>query len=382
MNSLAYAYPAGLLDAHEPPCLSLYQPTHRHHPSNQQDPIRFRNLVKAMEASLRQKYPTREVRPLLAPFQALADDDEFWNHTLDGLAVLGAPSLFRVYRLQRPVVELVVVADSFHTKPLMRILQSADRYQVLGLSRGAIKLFEGNRDALDQIDLAPGVPQTLTEALGEELTEPHLTVASYGMGAGGPAMHHGHGSRKDEIDGDAERFFRAVDRAVLERHSRPSGLPLLLAALPEHHALFRQVSHNPFLMAEGLDVHPDALPLEALRDRAWRAVEPQYLARLAGIIEAFGEARSKGLGADDLAQVAEAARAGRVATLLIEADRQVPGRMDATTGQLRFEELAHPQVDDLLDDVGELVLKMGGEVVVVPAERMPTPTGLAAIYRF
>jgi hypothetical protein len=382
MNSLAYAYPAGLLDAHEPPCLSLYQPTHRHHPSNQQDPIRFRNLVKAMEASLRQKYPTREVRPLLAPFQALADDDEFWNHTLDGLAVLGAPSLFRVYRLQRPVVELVVVADSFHTKPLMRILQSADRYQVLGLSRGAIKLFEGNRDALDQIDLAPGVPQTLTEALGEELTEPHLTVASYGMGAGGPAMHHGHGSRKDEIDGDSERFFRAVDRAVLERHSRPSGLPLLLAALPEHHALFRQVSHNPFLMAEGLDVHPDALPLEALRDRAWRAVEPQYLARLAGIIEAFGEARSKGLGADDLAQVAEAARAGRVATLLIEADRQVPGRMDATTGQLRFEELAHPQVDDLLDDVGELVLKMGGEVVVVPAERMPTPTGLAAIYRF
>jgi hypothetical protein len=276
----------------------------------------------------------------------------------------------------------VVVADSFHTKPLMRIIQSADRDQVLGLSRGEIKLFEGNRDALDQIELVPGVPRTLTEALGEELTEPHLTVASYGMGVGGPAMHHGHGSRKDEIDVDAERFFRAVDRAILEHHSQPSGLPLLLAALPEHHALFRQVSRNPFLMAEALDVHPDALPLDALRDRAWRAVEPQYLARLADMIEAFGEARSKGLGTDDLAQAADAAQAGRVATLLIEADRQVPGRIDATTGQMKFEELAHPEVDDLLDDLGELVLKMGGEVVVVPAERMPTSTGLAAIYRF
>lgn len=382
MNSCVNNDLAGLLDAHEPPCLSLYQPTHRHHPDNQQDPIRFRNLVKGMEESLRQKYLKSEVDPLLEPFQALADDHDFWNHTLDGLAVLGAPGMSRVYRLQRPVPELVVVADTFHIKPLMRILQSADRYHVLGLSRGEIKLFEGNRDTLDQIELAQGVPRTITEALGEELTEPHHTVASYGKGVGGPAMHHGHGARKDEIDRDAERFFRAIDRAVLEHHSRPSGLPLLLAALPEHHSLFRQVSYNPFLMTASLEIHPDALPIDALRDRAWRAVEPQYLARLDGLVEAFGEARSKGRGADELAQVAEAAMAGRVATLLIEAERQVPGRMDAATGRITLDDLAHPEVDDLLDNLGELVLKMGGQMVVVPAERMPTPTGLAAIYRF
>lgn len=382
MNSCVNNDLAGLLDAHEPPCLSLYQPTHRHHPDNQQDPIRFRNLVKGMKESLRQKYLKSEVDPLLEPFQALADDHDFWNHTLDGLAVLGAPGMSRVYRLQRPVPELVVVADTFHIKPLMRILQSADRYHVLGLSRGEIKLFEGNRDTLDQIELAQGVPRTITEALGEELTEPHHTVASYGKGVGGPAMHHGHGARKDEIDRDAERFFRAIDRAVLEHHSRPSGLPLLLAALPEHHSLFRQVSYNPFLMTASLEIHPDALPIDALRDRAWRAVEPQYLARLDGLVEAFGEARSKGRGADELAQVAEAAMAGRVATLLIEAERQVPGRMDAATGRITLDDLAHPEVDDLLDNLGELVLKMGGQMVVVPAERMPTPTGLAAIYRF
>ena len=43
------------------PCLSLYQPTHRRRPENQQDPIRFRNLVKELEASLRQKYPAERV---------------------------------------------------------------------------------------------------------------------------------------------------------------------------------------------------------------------------------------------------------------------------------------------------------------------------------
>ena len=35
-----------LLFDHKPPCVSLYQPTHRHYPDNQQDPIRYRNLLK------------------------------------------------------------------------------------------------------------------------------------------------------------------------------------------------------------------------------------------------------------------------------------------------------------------------------------------------
>ena len=195
-------------------------------------------------------------------------------------------------------------------------------------------------------------------------------------------MHHGHGGKKDEVETDAERFFRAIDRAVLEHHSRPSGLPLILAALPEHHHLFRQVSHNPFLMAEGLTINPDALPIDELRERAWQVVEPQYQARLATLADEFAVAKSKGLGSDDLAQVAQAAAAGRVATLLIESDRQIAGRLDSATGRVEVADLSHPQVDDLLDDLGELVGKMGGRVLVIPAEQMPGRTGLAATYRY
>jgi hypothetical protein len=383
MNTLDEDYAAGLWTNIDPPCLSLYQPTHRNHPDNQQDPIRFGNLVKALEDSLQQAFPREAIQPLLAPFLALADNRNFWNGTLDGLAVLGAKDLFRVYRLQRPVAELAVVADSFHTKPLLRVLQSADRFQILAINRSEIKLFEGNRDVLDEIEPAASVPRTLTEALGEELTDPRLTVSAYGGSGGGqPAMHHGHGGRKAEVDSDAERFFRTVDRAVLEHHSRPSGLPLMLASLPEHHHMFHELSHNPFLLPESLDVHPDSVSIEELRQRAWRLLEPRYLERLAGLVEEFGSTRSKGLGTDNLPEVAKAAVNGRVATLLIEARREIPGRIDAATGEIEFDDLAHPELDDVLDDLGELALKMGGQVVVVPAERMPTETGVAAIYRY
>lgn len=372
-----------LASVNQPPCLSLYQPTHRRRPENQQDPIRFRNLVKELETSLRGRYPTVDTRLLLKPFETLARDNAFWNHTWEGLAVMGGPTLFRVFLLHRPVAELAVVAESFHIKPLRRFLQSVGRFQILGLSLGKIHLFEGNRDALDEIAPAAGVPRTITEALGDELIAPHVTVASYGgVGQGSMPMHHGHGGKKDQAQTDAERFFRAVDRAVLEYHSRPSGLPLILAALPEHHHLFRQVSQNPFLIAEGLPINPDALPIDQLRERAWQVVEPQYHARLAKLADEFAVARSNGLGNDDLTEVAQAAAAGRVATLMIASDRQIAGRIDRATGRVEVANLSHPQVDDLLDDMGELVEKMGGQVLVITADRMPGRTGLAAIYRY
>ena len=71
---------------------------------------------------------------------------------------------------------------------------------------------------------------------------------------------------------------------MLEHHSRPSGLPLILAALLEHQNLFRQIAQNPFLLADGIDIHPDVLRADALRERAWRVVKPQYLARAAKLM--------------------------------------------------------------------------------------------------
>ena len=382
MDSVTNDLADGILTAPQAPCVSLYQSTHRHHPDNRQDPIRFRNLLKTVEESLRQKHGTRDVRPLLEPLEQLAGNESFWNHTLDGLAVLSAPDIFRVYRLQRPVPELAIVAESFHIKPLLRILQSADRYQILALSRSNVSLFEGNRDALDQVDVAPAAAEEITAAQQADVKEPDLSVWTHGSGSANAGIYQSQGSEDRALDAAAERFFRAVDRAILKHHSRASGLPLLLASLPQHQSLFRRISHNPLLMRIGIEIDPSALNVQQLRERAWRVVEPEYLQRLAGLVEVFGSARSKGFASEDLMHVADSAVAGRVSTLLVEAERHIPGHIDASSGEITLDDLASPEVDDLLDDIAELVLRNGGQVVIVPAERMPTDTGLAAIYRF
>ena len=69
-----------LLSTSDAPCISLYLPTHRHHPDNQRDPITFRNLVRDAEVSLADKYDVKDHRSLFEPFKALENDREFWNH--------------------------------------------------------------------------------------------------------------------------------------------------------------------------------------------------------------------------------------------------------------------------------------------------------------
>lgn len=371
-------------DHHQQPRLSLYQPTHRHHPENQQDPIRFRILVKQMEQLLlREMHSEEDVRNMIEPFEELGDDSGFWNHTQDGLGVFASPGWFRVVALPRNVQELTVAADSFHTKPLRRFLQSTDRYQILGLNQQEIKLYEGCRNSIEAISPKAGVPRTIGEALGEELTERHQTVASYG-GVGGSSnpMRHGHGGKTDEVGDDADRFFRAIDRSVTEAYSVPSGLPLILAALTEHHHRFQHISHNALLVPDGIKFHPDSISIDELREHAWEIFEPIYHARLAAMADDFAVAKSKGLGMDDLAEIGEAAVAGRVATLLIEADREIGGRIHPGSGKVHLDEEAHEQGDDLLDDLGEWVVKNGGQVLVVPTGQMPTSTGAAATCRY
>jgi hypothetical protein len=386
MNVLNDAVLPELIAAQQAPCLSLYQPTHRTHPANAQDHIRFGNLVKQLEESLALKYPNGKAAELLKPFKALVDDNAFWKYNLDGLAVFAAPGFFKVVRVQRPVPELVVAADSFHLKPIRRALQTVDRFHVLGLTMDRIVLFEGNRDALDELKPAEGVPVNITDALGEELTEKHQTVSNYGgrgSRMGGPGeMRHGHGGKSDEVGKDTERFFRAVDRAVMEHHTKPSGHSLVLAALPEHQSVFRGVSHNNRLLEEVVAVDPTGVDPDKLRRLVWEAVEPRYHAHVRELVEQFGTAKAQGLGSDDLMDVAEAAAAGRVATLLVDADQAIAGRLDTATGKVIFDSLLDPRVDDLLDDLSELVAERGGTVMVVPGEVMPVKTGVAATYRY
>ena len=383
-----YQHLKPLLGNHPAPCLSLYEPTYRHFPDSQQNPVRYRNLLKKLKAAVEQKHRGMDVSALFGRFEQLAEDDEFWAHPLDGIAVFGAPGFFHVEKVQRQMPELVMVNEHLYIKPLVRVFQSEDTYQVLALDREEIRLYQGNRYVLDEIVLAPSVPRTIEQALGPKVTlqgTERKGTAGTGLGSTGRALSpgtvfHGHGSKNDEVRLDVERFFRVIDRAVTEAHSMPSTLPLILAALPEYHSRFQELSHNPYLLDEGIHTNADAHTKDWLRGEAWRVMEPRYRARLQQLVDIYHAARARGQATEDLTHALEFATDGRVGTLLVEAERSIPGNAEGhiphrTDGN-------EPGESDLLDDLAERVMKTGGQVIVVPHGSMPTGTGLAAVFRY
>lgn len=374
------------LDKQDGPCLSLYQPTHRSHPENQQDPIRYKNLLKQLEQSLAEKYSKAEVELFMKRFHELGDNRDFWQkQTLDGLAILADEKKFQLFTLQRQPEEFAVVADSFHVKPLLRLTQTQDRFQVLCITRTDVQMFEGTRDGLDQVIFAEDFPEHIDDAIDEGATEPAIPLSSYSLG---PSNRQGQvmlfqGGRKDAVQTDKDRFLGAVARALHNNISKAAQLPVVLVGLAENLGTFRKNNQNPYVLQQEINIDPTSLTVDQLLDKAWSIVEPVAAKRVQEEIARFNQAHGTGLANGDLNRTLAAILDGRVETLLIDAEKRVAGKVDRDGRRIEIlEDFSSPEAEDVLDDLAEMVLRRGGEVKIIPSQYMPTDTGLASIYRF
>lgn len=372
--------------------LSLYMPMARSFPDQEQNRIRYRNLLRQLREQLGSGNNSSADPALLEPFDALLHDDDLWSQPRDGLAVIGGEGLFKVFSLHQTVEESVRIDQQPYLKPLLRVSQSAGTYQVLCVTRDAVRLFQGDQHVLDEVDLHDDVPRNLEQALGTELTDKNQTGNPHGFSraadrTSGAARHEaGGGGKQDEIDIDRERYFRAIDKAVVEHHTR-SGLALILAALPRNQAAYRAISHHPHLLAEGIAHDPGLLDAAALRQYAGEIITRRHNARLDGILERYGAAQGRSLASNDIAEIGEAVFAGRVSVLMVESGRNLPGMVDVQSGAVQLYEApgeSEPASTgaDVLDQLIPRAVQNGAEVVVLPPGLLPGENGAAAIFRF
>jgi len=398
------------------PCLSLYLPTHRNVPHNRVDRPAYQHLLEAFELALGLSHPRDVIEKLLHPFRVLAGDHDFWEHTRDGLAILAADGKARGFLLQRPVKPLALVAGHFHLLPLVRIVSSLDRFTILALSSREAAVYQATAwhdvaggpaahdvtiGPLDPLPLEraevadPDEPLVRGEVVDEEIREPHRVYRETGPRgrADTRVIHGGAGSKQDDIDQDTEIFLRHVDAVVEGKVSRPMGLPLLLVAAGPLAATFRGLSTNSLLLDDYVPLDPHLFSLQQLAD----TVAPIFAAARARLIgrelHTFHQARDRGLAAESLTEIGLAAAAGRVAVLLVEAERFIPGRFDRATGSIavagvppadasRSGDQPADRTEDLLSSLAETVLLHGGEILSLAHTAMPSTTGAAAIYRY
>jgi hypothetical protein len=370
---------AELLQHKDAPCVSIYMPVHRAAPITDEDSIRYRANVDKACATLAHRWDDKVCQQMKQRLLGALTGSDLTEGARDGVAVFCSPSLLRVINLQEDpkhaVDELVIVADSFHVKPLIRLMQGADRFQLLCLEIKEVRLFEGSKFDLEPVQLK-NVPQNPEEVSGMRVSKDVDSATDLQESPRQQAQAKG---QVEPVP--VEIFFRAVDKAIWENHSRSSKLPLILCCDPKYADVFLSHSQNQYLLKRAIPINPHRQSLDRLHEEAWKLMEPQYLASIDKLRNDFRAAKAHHQGSDELMEVAQATSAGRVGTLLVQADAQIRGILSRADGFIRSPEITHPS-DDVLDDLAEMVLQMDGRVVVLPRDSMPTDTGVAAIYRY
>jgi len=363
------------------PAVSIYMPTVRRGAEVQAQSLRLRaQLQKARDllAGSGVEKPDR----MLDRFDSLVGNDEFWQHQADGLALFAANGFARSYRLPAELPELVVVAPTFHTRPLVELLQTPDRFWVLVLSQKEVRLWEGSPNGLAPVNL-DRVPTSLQEALGFQLEKDRLSMHSSG-GHGNKPIFHGHGAGKDDTKPELEKFFRKVDAGIREFLADEIG-PVILAAVDYYHPIYRAISKLDNLAPEGVIGSVTDWDAGRLHEATWPIARAGVVRKIEEALALWESSYGKGKVEQDLVVSGTLAVAGRIRLLLTEKGRRIWGRFDDRTGELDViqENGEDPGGDsvDLLDELAECTLRHGGRALVLPRERMPTGTGLAVVLR-
>lgn len=373
-----------IIEHEEPHSVSLFMPTHRSGAEVQQDPIRFKNLLKKARedlVSLGLRGP--EADELLEKPRQLGSDAMFWSHQSDGLALFVAPNFWNYYRVPREFPEMVSVGERFLIKPLIPLITGDGRFYLLAISQNELRLFQGSKFSLTAVEDTGNMPENLADALKYDDPEPQLQSRIGGptRGGRGAAIFHGHGDASEEAKSDILRYFELVDNGLTELLAGDHA-PLVLAGVDYLLPIYREANSYPHLLEEGVRGNPDRETEEDLHRKAWEIVKPVFLEEVDAAVERYRELAGTGMTSDNIKEIVPAAAHGRVDTLLVAEGAHLWGDFDSSTLSVEVREEPRPGDEDLIDLASASTLDNSGVVHAVEPEKMPSPDGLVAIFRY
>lgn len=372
-----------LLENQNKSSVSIFMPTYRTGRETQQNRIRLKNLLAEAEAGLTANgLRAPEARRLLEPAQSLLNDDDFWQHQSDGLALYLSPDLFRSYRLPAEFDELVVVTDRFHLKPLLPLLSGDGRFYILALSQNKVRVLRGTRYRIREME-PEGIPQGLAEALQyDEFRKQQQFHTKSAPGPGGrQAIFHGQGGSTADEKKIILRYFQQIDKG-LKDFLQTQEVPIVLAGVEYLHPIYREANSYPHLIDGGVTGNPEEMSAEELHERAWAIVKPYFEQAQQEAMRRYRQLSDTDQISGDIREIVPAAYYGKVETLFVALENHQWGSFDPDSNTINLRQEAAPGDEDLLDSAAVQTLLYGGTVYAMGSEKMPDETRLAAVFRY
>jgi hypothetical protein len=358
----------GELMSHESyPSVSILMPTHRTHPEELQDPIRLKNLLDEARQRLDAEVGKRPSWPVIERLEALAEEVD-WQMNEEGLALFASEDFGAWYRLPFTVEESVAIDRSFATREILYALHRMPRYRVLSLAEEATRLFEGTGTTLEEVR-EDGFPISWSGPSG-------VTRRPDG------AMMQRSNVRQAHL----KEFYTEV-AGMLTAATRTDPLPLVLVGARSTLSFFEQTNTSPSGVAFTIEgSYAEATPA-AIAEMAWPRLQEWLDDQRHRVLDEVGSALGANLLAAGIEDAWKAALEGRGAKLAVDENYRQAAVFHREEWRLELVdvETSNPKpqhLDDAVDELIELVVGKGGEVVFVNEGALDDYNRVALILRY
>lgn len=316
------------------PMISLYVSVETSIHDNKTIAQRFQELIHNAEFFLLKDYPRSVVDEYLS---VLKDPTPFLNllSPLDqGIVIFYSKESFKgqigYMKVQSQIKDLVVVADSFHIKPLIRIKNNVRGFFIVTMSSRAINVLIENQGQLVRIDSYRNEPGILSRS-------------------------------KKKV----EDFF--LDSAQeLNKLFSAYQLPIVLAGVKNHITHMKKHLKQSMLIDESVIANVEKMKTDELTQRVYAILAPYYAQIEYSAVSDIEAAMKEGSVLTYLEDITVNALNGNIKTLFVLENKHVWGAINKRTGEISIKpKQVNSHDDDLLDDLCQIVLTKGGKVVVV-----------------
>ncbi|MFN3640651.1 MAG: hypothetical protein ACK4UK_07010 [Flavobacterium sp.] len=342
-------------------CVTIILNTHRTKPDHLKDPLTLKNLIKEAQQRLESDLDKRKAKAIIDRIFELEKSIDH-SHNLESLILFVNENIAEYVRLPVAVTDRVVIDPTFATRDLVRSLHLESGYYVLLLSRQKVRLIEAFNDKVVR-----------------EIDKPFPIENTQFYSTNGVELSNA--SRQTQL---VAEFFNRVDKEVnLQRKENP--LPVLICSEESNFHEYLKIAdqkqsiYPTFLNRNRLDEKDHAIVSEA-----WPLIKEISTQKNHARIEELEKAVGTGKFMSDLNDIWRALTEGRVQTLFVQQGLYQRARLDGE--QLikvgDTENVSGEVIDDIYDEMIEISLEYGGDVVFLPPGPLEAFQGFGAVLRY
>jgi len=341
-------------------CVTIILNTHRTLPDNEKDAIQLKNLIKDATSKLLEVCEQKTAESLTAKINDLASTINH-RHNLESLILFVNDRVSEFVRLTIPVEDRVVVGNRFAMRELIRALHNQTNYYVLVLNKDEARLIEASND---KVVKECGFPFPFQNELSQ-------------------TSHKAEPSDAGKIRNLTSEFFNQVDKVVNKVH-KDHPLAILISTDEQHFQDYMRIADKPTaIFPEFLSRSRQTEADHAIVSDAWEIVRPLTEKQNSDRKAELQAAVSTNNFISDTTEIYQAVKQGRVQTLFVEENLFQPAVIkDDTVTYVSGDTVQPNAVDDIYDELIDMNMDFGGDVVFLPKESLAKFDGFAALTRY